>query len=199
MHRLILCVIAAAFTTGMSGCSPELKAPIGNEGAERAADQLDHGYTLLNDLLVDEARVADILRIKNPHKDTASILASISRAAKDGLALISTEAGEKPVITLENTGLPLIETDARNRIANTVTMGLLLSLGTNFEVQMLVSQEKACGYAAALCESLATADPNNERAAKVGKLGATFSKLGTKVRDRLTIVVPAEKATDTGQ
>lgn len=194
VHILLVAALVAGATTG---CAPVLKAPIGNEGTERAADQLDHGYALLHGLLTDEARVADILRIKNPYEETASILKSISETAKNGLEMIDASASEPPVIVLAETGLPLIETDARNRIANTVTMGLVLSMGTSFEVQMLLSQEKACGYAAALCESLATADPNNARAAKVGDLGKTFSELGERVRKRLTVVVPEKKPDDT--
>ena len=37
------------------GCAPVLKSPIGDEGDERAIDRLDHGYSILLELMKDEA------------------------------------------------------------------------------------------------------------------------------------------------
>ena len=195
MRIVSIIAIAVSVVIATSGCAPVLKAPIGDEGVEKASDQLDHGYALLYQLLKDESRVADILKIKNPYDETAEILVSISETANKGIKLIEKGVTDKPVLVLEKSGLPMIETDARNRIANSVTMALVLALGTSFEVQILLSQEKACGYAAALCESLANADPNRDRAEGIGKLGKSFSELGGKVRGRLTIIVPAKDTT----
>ncbi|MCH2161330.1 MAG: hypothetical protein MK085_05605 [Phycisphaerales bacterium] len=178
------------------GCAPELKAPIGNEGEEKAADQLDHGYGLLVGLMGDESKVADILAIKSPSSETAEILVAISEASKKGLEMITANAGAAPAVLVNANGLPLIETDARNRISNSVTLSLLLAGGRNFEVQILLTQDKACGYAAALCESLANADPNRDRASKVGDLGARYAELGKKVQGRLTIVAPPKAKDD---
>lgn len=187
MKHFAQACIALTLVILLSGCSPVLKAPIGNEGDPRAADQLDHGYAILIDLLSDEAKVSEILAIKSCSPETADILKSISKAAKDGLAKIERLSSEPPVVNPESTGLPLLETDTRNRIANQQTVLLLMAMGS-FEVRVLLTQDKACGYASALCESLATSDPNSERSAEMKRLATTFADLGNRVYQRFAVI-----------
>lgn len=195
MKHIALACIASFLMALVAGCSPVLKAPIGNEGDPKAADQLDHGYAILIDLLSDEAKVSEILAIKSCSAETADILKAISKAAKDGMARIESLSSAKPAINPESTGLPLLETDTRNRIANQQTVLLLMAMGS-FEVRVLLTQDKACGYASALCESLAVSDPNKERSQEMKDLASTFADLGTRVYQRFALVKSKSKAKD---
>ena len=187
MNRSVLACVTCMLMVLPVGCAPVLKAPIGNEGEPKAADQLDHGYAILIGLLSDEAKVSEILAIKSCSPETADIIKAISKAAQDGMERIESLASAKPAISPESTGLPLLETDTRNRIANQQTVLLLMAMGS-FEVRVLLTQDKACGYASALCESLASSDPNQERSREMKDLAATFADLGNRVYQRFSVV-----------
>lgn len=172
------------------GCSPTLQAPLkGLDGVgDDAGDQrLDHGYALLMEVLGNETRVSGILGMKSATAVTEAILRGISAAAtvaRDDLAALLPET---PPIDVGATGLPLLETDARNRLENQETVGLLLSSGPTFERRILLTQEKATGYVAALSEGLASADPNPARRDRLTELSRRFLQLNAELRDRLTI------------
>ncbi len=187
-HRLAsrLFVLASAASLA-TGCRPTLDAPFASsDGAIAAEDRrLDHGYALLFGLLADESKVADILAIKSPSEATATVLRDISAAANTGMLELRDLLAAPPVITIETDGLPIIETDARNRIANRETVALLLSGGITFERRILLTQDKACGYVAALAASLATADPDAARGERLEALADTFDRLAARVRSRL--------------
>ena len=173
-HCALLCVI---FIGVMAvGCAPVLKSPIGNEGDERASDRLDHGYSILLALMQDLTKVDQILDIKSASKGTASLLTDISITAKACIAKLNEEKDLPPKLLLGDQGMPTIELDARARIANTQTMRLLLASGS-FELKILLTQEKAMGYAAALAASLAAADPNAARSDRMQKYVKTFGDL----------------------
>lgn len=182
-------LLALAGSSMLAACQPTLNAPFAAaDGAIDAEDlRLDHGYALLLDLLADESKVADILAIKSPSEPTAVLLRDISAAAKAGEAGLRPLLSGPPAISTETTGLPIIETDARNRIANRETVALLLAGGDSFERRILLTQDKACGYLAALAASLATADPESDRRERLEALSSTFDRLAARVRDRLEV------------
>lgn len=173
------------------GCAPVLKGPIGPEGLEAPTDSLDHGYSILMSLLEDEAKVDQLLAIKSASKETSEIITDISNTAISGMAEIRAMATKAPVINLEATGFPIIEVDSRNRIANQQTATLLLA-GKTFELKVLLTQDKAMGYAAALCESLSIADGNSYRSKEMRALGDRFTALNASVLARL-ITMTADK------
>ena len=176
-----------------AGCNPTLQAPlIGPDGvgSDTGDERLDHGYALLMGLLADEARVADILAIKSTSSATEKILRAISSEATEGAADLDALLLKAPPIELGGTGLPLLEIDARNRLTNQETVGLLLSSGSTFEIRILLTQEKASGYVAALAEGLASADSNPERRDRLSKMSRRFLGLNAEVRQRLAIESP---------
>jgi hypothetical protein len=172
------------------GCSPTLQAPLkGPDGAgpDSGDYRLDHGYTLLMDLLADEARVVDILGLKSASPSTEEILRAISSAASEASVDLAAMRSKAPPILVGTTGLPILEVDARNRLKNQETVGLLLSGGTSFELRILLTQEKASGYIAALAEGLASADPNPARRDRLTRLSRRFLGLNAELRQRLAV------------
>ena len=81
----------------------------------------------------------------------------------------------KPLLLIGDQGLPTIESDARSRITNTQTVRLLVAAGT-FELKILLTQEKAMGYAASLADSLAAADPNEVRSGMMKEFAKKYGE-----------------------
>lgn len=177
----------------LPGCAPQLRALPRTDSQEEKAVRLDHGYALLYDLLGNEAKVAEILAIKSASAPTTALLKDISRTAADAVATIGRMQSDVPSISLKVTGLPLLETDARNRIANAQTAELLLALGS-FELKILLTQQNACQYAWALASSLAAVDPNASRAGAMSQIAAEFDELAKRVSQRLCVTPDAEPA-----
>ncbi len=166
------------------GCAPVLKGPIGPEGVEKASDSLDHGYSILMSLLEDEAKVDQLLAIKSASEETAELIRDISKTSIAAMAEIRAMSVKVPVVELDVTGFPIVEVDTRNRISNQQA-ALLLLAGKTFELKVLLTQDKAMGYAAALCQSLAVADGNGYRSKAMHALGDDFTSLNASVLSRL--------------
>lgn len=195
-HPAITLVLASAASTALGGCHPTLDAPFASaDGAIEAEDRrLDHGYALLLDLLADEMKVADVLAIKSPSEPTASLLRDIAASARAAMEALQPLLADPPTICTEADGLPIIETDARNRIANRETIALLLAGGETFERRILLTQDKACGYVSALAAGLATADPAPGRRQRLEALAEDFDRLAARVRARISIATAAPTA-----
>jgi hypothetical protein len=146
----------------IASCAPVLKGPLDSTKPEAAAATLDHGYTLLTELLQNESQVTLLFDIKHADEKVQALLTRISdTAASTRTALIALVA-KQPPITISGNGLPLIEQSTRNALSNSTAAALLLA-GDSFELQLLLSQDKACSYAAALCTTLTEADANVAR------------------------------------
>lgn len=174
-----------------TGCSTTIERPF--DVAEQKSDELDHGYALLDSLLEDESRVADILVIKSADEPVKALLARISGKAKKDLARLRDLHADPPPIDPASNGLPRIERDVRQRIRNTQTAALLLSSGPAFELLILLTQESAAGYAEALCRSLGAADPAEDRSKAVAGMADGWAELGREIR-RLLVVRSADHA-----
>ena len=197
--RTVLTAFVSVAVGTLGGCgAPVLQAPFGSDGASTSghADEhqpdrrLDHGYSILFDLLADEAKVEKILVIKSPRPAIADLLRHISMEATVDRAALERHIDADPPISIGATGLPIIETDARHRIENAETPGLLFAGGRTFETRMLLTQQKAAQYASALAESLGTADPNSDRSAILKTMAHHWGELETEIRGFLTVVEP---------
>lgn len=193
----------ATISASLGGCAaPVLDRPLAASdasGEHQVAATLSHGYALLFDLLDDEAKVAGILAIKSPRPGVADLLRHISMEADVDREHLRPLLAESPTIALDETSLPLLERDARRRIAREETPALLFAGGRSFETRMLLTQQKAAQYAAALCESLAAADPNRSRGDLLTVMAHHWHGLEGEIRSWLTVVeTPPMPASDTG-
>lgn len=184
-------IVAACCVTSIaaSACAPQLHATAQSDAPEQITARLDHGYGLLNDLLVNESKVSEILAIKSVSDSTAALLKEISATASKSLETLHERQSSDPALDLTSTGLPMVEIDARNRISKSQTTGLLLSF-SSFELRILLTQRAACEYAWALASSLAALDPNAERAEAISKIATEFDELLTRVVKQLSVASP---------
>jgi hypothetical protein len=124
----------------------------------------------------DESKVDEILAIKSASKETEELLKNISAMAKEVIEKIQGSVKLQPLLLIGDQGLPTIESDARSRITNTQTVRLLVAIGS-FELLMLLTQEKAMGYAASVADSLAAADPNEVRSGMMKTFAKKYGEL----------------------
>lgn len=194
--RLIRHILAAGAlsTSVLSACSPQLHAPPRSDTPEQLEARIDHGYGLLFDLLTNESKVADILAIKSASEPTTALLKDISMTAADAVETMQTMKSGTPPLDLTATGLPLVEIDARNRIANAQTASLLMAFDS-FELKILLTQRSACEYAWALASSLAAIDPDEARAEAMSKVAARFEELLARVMAQLALA-PQQQPVD---
>ena len=147
--------------------------------------KLNKGYALLLDLLKDEARVSQVLAIKNAPPGIRSLLRRISSTASTNRDSIGKLLGKDPAIAPTGLGLPSIEVDARDHIAEDQTSVLLTSSGEMFVFRILLTQDRASAYAAALATSLANLDPNVARRDLCNAIARDWEVLGDDVRQHL--------------
>lgn len=184
-NRRIVSLLAICVMLVGNGCSTTIDRPF--DVTERTSDELDHGYALLDALLEDESRVADILMLKSAEEPLKTLLGRISRKAQADLATLRGLHDAPPPVETSSNGLPRIERDVRQRIRNTQTAALLLSSGTSFELLILLTQQSAAGYAEALCRSLGSADPSETRSAAVAGMAEGWAELGREIRRMLEV------------
>lgn len=199
--RRLFSTLAMTALILMGGCSPAISRPFESQGDGLDAGdlRLDHGYGLLIPLLEDESELAGILVIKSPRKPVADLIRRISDEAKQDLARLGPVLGESPVVNRSRDGLPVIEADARTRIRDAQTGVLVFSSGRTFELRILLTQEKATGYVAALATSLSKADPQEMRGELLARMADRWDALGEEVRNLLEVVSPeAETGEDGG-
>ena len=171
------------------GCHTTIQTPLTSDGqGTRAGDaRLDHGYGTLLALLADEARVEQILAIKSPAEGIAALLRRISTQAREDRRRLESILTDPPVVDATETGLGVIERDVRSRIAGRETSALIFAGGERFERRILLTQDKATSYAAALAASLSRADPQSSRREVLGVMSREWEDLGDEVRGWLEV------------
>jgi hypothetical protein len=182
-------------TAALIGCAPVLKGPLDAVSPETEQATLDHGYGLLASLLQQESSVTLIFGLKHASEPTQDLVRRISDAAANGLRQIQARRSEAPAINLSAQGLPLVEVSARNIISNREAASLLLA-GDSFEVRLLLSQQKACDYAAALATSIAAIDVNESRRLFLERLAGEFTGLDLELRTRICACQPKSSNSD---
>ena len=149
--------------------------------------QLNAGYALLYDVLKEEAKVSEILKIKHCNADLAVLLEDISNLSKEAVQQLDKYKAEDPSLEMDNEYLPAIEVSARNSIQNATTVSLLLPGRERFNELMSISQFSAMRYSRYLAVALRTADSNVIRSTWLGDLATNLSELQTRAFDLLEV------------
>ena len=189
-------VAVGAVVALSSGCRSTIERPLDSDGrGVNAGDtRLDHGYGTLLDLLRDEARVEQILIIKSPAAGLADLLQRISAQAKNDARRLERLFADDPMVDTSRTGLGVIETDVRSRIAEQEATALIFAGGRSFELRILLTQDKAASYAAALASSLSKADPQSSRRNVLEAMSREWQELGDEIRGWLEVrTVPDQR------
>jgi len=147
----------------------------------KAEAEIAHGYALLTDLSGQNKNVGLILIIKGTTDPTEQLVQRIGKRYGELHGWLNEQGLSSP-----DTGLPAVETAARNGIAGTTRNQLLSKSGMAFEVHLLTTQEKSTAYAAALCRQLAGRLPKGEHRETLQDATEDFDALNQEVLTRLT-------------
>ena len=172
--------------TLMLGCAPVLRGPLDAADPESMEATLSHGYALLQGVLRDESNVTLVFGVKHGPEETEALVRRISDAAANADRAIRASAELAPSVSLGEGGLPLVEVSARNIIANQQAAGLLFA-GSSFEVRLLLTQQKACEYVAALAASLEAVDENEARQDMLRGISQQFTGFEREIRTQICI------------
>lgn len=144
MHRLAMWI--PLFTLLQLGACQSAPPSASKPPADPPLVARNHGYALLYSTLDSETRVADVLRIKSPSEEVATLLRDIADFATRGVETLEGFAASDPSLGFDDDGLPEMETRARQAIESTTTGQIVFRSGRNFEFTMLMSQQKALSY-----------------------------------------------------
>ncbi len=138
------------------------------------AVQLDAGYGLLVNLLDQEARLDGLLAIRDFPPATTLLIQAIAGDAAEGANQLKALKDRPPAITWDSEGLPVVEIEARNLIANQTSLRLLATSGKACELELLLSQLKATEYIVAVSGSLLENDGCEARRSVLKGLNEAF-------------------------
>jgi hypothetical protein len=135
------------------------------------------GYALLHQLLEQEQHVAKLLVVKDETDALDRVIGDIADTTARAREDLEDLAGAAPAVALEDTGLPADERSARESIAAARRDRLLATSGREFERELLLSQNEALTYGAALADVLSRSEANPERLAFVRRLWRDLTRL----------------------
>ena len=176
--------------------APERRQPVNNSAPKPAATpqrpsreqvELSHGYAMLYELVSKQSGL-DRALIMGGGMDaqSKSLIREIAEASDRAAAKIKAFAGADPSLALKDRGLPEVEAKARAEIESSMK-GRLIFAGKDFEVRLLLAQNDATEYGAALAGELAKYDTDRERRAWLKEFAEHYAKLRQRVEQRMTV------------
>lgn len=155
--------------------------------ASRKQVELSRGYAMLYELVSKQSGLDRALIIGGGmDAESKSLIREIAQASERAAARIKNFTRADPSLALKNRGLPEVEVRARAEIESSLK-GRLLFAGKNFEVRLLLAQNDATEYGAALAQEMAKLDPHRERRAWLKEFAEHYGKLRQRVEERLTV------------
>ena len=148
--------------------------------------ELDAGYVILRELLIDEARLDGVLLLKSVPDSTETLIRQIAKASEEMLKELDSMADGNPELTMAFNGLPEIEKAVREAIASRTAMDLMGSRGDAFEYNVLITQDKAMFYGMHLAEAAVQDGGRHHRQrARFKAMSDRMSTLHSRVSTRL--------------
>ena len=118
----------------------------GKSDEDKKVEIRNNAASLLADLLGDEKNLGKILIIKHPAPGVDKLVKEIAKTAGDEGDELEKMANDGKALNLQAMQLPPGETATRSAISRTKEHELLFSSGTEFEVNLLLTQTDALEY-----------------------------------------------------
>lgn len=112
----------------------------------------NNAASLLADLLGQEKDVSKILIVKHPSPGIEKLIKAISKTADEGSNRLETLAKNDKALNLHALQLPPGETATRAAVSKTEEHELILTFGTTFELNLLLTQTEALNYGSHLAK-----------------------------------------------
>jgi hypothetical protein len=167
------------------GCAHTEKPPAAIPNPTLPQHVRNNSASLLNDLLNEEKHLSKVLLVKRESDELQRLVERISAAAGRGAKQLEQLAKTNATLQLTVAGLPPGEAAARAAIAKTKQRALLQSSGTEFELNLLLTQIEALNYGAHLADVAALNDSTPANAAVFGNISRGLKGLYAEVVARL--------------
>ena len=141
----------------------------------------NNAASLLADLLGQEKDVSKLLIIKHPSPAIAKVIKAISKTAGDGSDKLQMLAKNDKTLNLHALQLPPGETATRAAVSKTREHELLLTFGTTFELNLLLTQTEALSYGSHLAKIAAENAPSPEQRRDLHLLDVSLDNLYKQV------------------
>ena len=156
------------------------------DASDPKPSQLSNGYGLLYELVSKQADLNKALMLHDAGDETRDLIEQIAQSSRVATEKLELFARADPGLTLGNTGLPRIDTNARNAEESSQTWRLLFSEGV-FELRLLLTQVSATSYGANLADELESLDPDPERRAWLLRFAEEYRAFHERVEFRLAL------------
>jgi hypothetical protein len=150
-----------------SGQAPPPKPPSENGGMFR---EVNEGYSLLHGLMDDESNVSKIFIIKSASEPTKGLIKEIALACDDAKKQLDQFPYKNNRIEFDVPDLPKLEKESRDLESKADEKTLLGSSGKEFELQLILTQMQAMGYAVNLCKAIESHEQDPGRQAFLNNL-----------------------------
>lgn len=134
----------------------------GKSDDDKKIEIRNNAASLLADLLGDEKNLGKILIIKHPAPGVDKLVKEIAKTAGDEADELEKMAKADKALNLQAMQLPPGETATRSAISRTKEHDLLFSSGTEFELNLLLTQTDALEYGSHLARVAAANSPSPE-------------------------------------
>ena len=184
-QKLVMMLFFLVIAFMGSGCSAPRSGLVSDSvrpGAER-----DAAYAILYELLDDEAQLDAILILKSSSPETELLIREIAASSAGMRDELKMMIDRDPDLTRTVTGLPVAEADARDRISNATASTLLTTSGEEFELLILITQEKAMSYGQHLAGALADQDDDQKRVESLRRMSSVMESFHGRTRDLLLL------------
>ncbi|MBG79531.1 MAG: hypothetical protein CMJ39_02330 [Phycisphaerae bacterium] len=181
-QRGMFCVLLAIVIMLLGASCSAPRSGLVSDSTRQGAE-LDASYTTLYQLLDDESQVDAILIVKSASAETKTLLREIASSMKDMRDQLKIMIDRDVTLTGAVTGLPKAEADARSSISMATAADLLTADNQEFEILILMTQEKAMSYGHHLARSLARHDQNRNRAESLNRMSAQMKSFHERIRE----------------
>jgi hypothetical protein len=141
----------------------------------------NNAASLLADLLGQEKDVSKILIIKHHSAGTEKVIKAISKTADEGSGRLETLAKSDKTMNLHALQLPPGEVATRAAVSKTEEHELILTFGTTFELNLLLTQTEALSYASHLAKIAADNSQSPEQQQDFHALDVSLDNLYKEV------------------
>lgn len=176
--------LIAAIALGTGCQSPAAGAPTVGDSSKNLSIR-NNGYSLLYQLLTEQKDISLLHFIKREHTDVRKLMTQIATSCGRGAKVLEQLAKEDPTVNLRDTALPPGEVAARDAIAATKKHLILGNKGSDFELNLLLTQTDALNYGWHLAEVTSRNEPQPEHARALADLAEELHNLYNAVSMQL--------------
>jgi hypothetical protein len=184
----VVCLAAQLFCLGANAAAlPRPRASDDKKDSDKdnKVEVRNNAASLLHDLLGDEKNVSKILIIKHNSPQLGKVIKDVSKTAGDGSDKLEEMAKSDKTLNLHALQLPPGEIATREAVSKTKEHELLLTSGTTFELNLLLTQTEALSYGSHLAKIAAENSASPEEQHEFHALDVALDNLYKQVVEQI--------------